>query len=590
MAPLGFGAMETLDRIFNAYWREGFASSRRISRVHGASRPVAVLRLPGGEECLAGVRGICALDRLRTEPPYALRRPSGDVEFITTPGQLLDVLQPDSGALRLMEEATQSAQNMEFFLTHARARARALLSAAGTTRGLLGYAHERSWVGAIPAEAWLESWVLRGHALHPGAKTRMGFGSQDLLRYSPELECRVDLRFVALRRTHFVEVGSECDCAADWSKVLEGELRRKDLTSEEYGLLPVHPWQFDHTLPKLFRSEIDHGALVPLDGTFPVQPLASLRTMVPIAAPGACHFKLPIAIQATSLLRTITAPTIENGPAVSAWFEAALVRDPGLARVLSVQAEPLGAHYWDPGRPLEDTAALEKARHLCVIVREPPKPVSGTWLVPCVLLPELSPLDERPVACELVDRCGGDPVAFLRDYALLFARALLPLAAHHGVSLECHSQNSTIRCSDGRPVELIARDLGGLKFYRPWMEGEGRELRLRPGSQIEARSPEDLVSNLHHSWVQGNLAPLASALAEAYDIDEPVLWRAMREAVRQAWEELLAATPGLRTRELGRLLFSPRIQVKALTRMRLSGDGWREEFCEVPNPLAEAAA
>lgn len=565
-SSINSGLPQSLDRLFNALWREGLAERRRA---RGAT---AVLTFPGGAEFAASVRSACALDRLCTEPPYLIRRASGAVcEAVEDPADVLDLLPRGSGDVsRFCEEVRQSARNMDAFAALAGGR---LGELGGGPGGLLARAL-RAAPGGVEPEAYLESWILRGHAAHPGAKTRGGFGEQDLLRYSPESGGCFGLRFAAVRREMLVERGSGAGYPRPWVEALAAELGRRGLAASSYEAVAVHPWQLDNALPSVFGPELSDRTIVPLDSSFPVRPLVSLRTLVPVTAPGEFHLKLPVAVQATSVLRTITVPTVENSPAVSAMLERALRASPDLARLLEVQAEPRTLHY---------AASPERAKHLALIFRRPPAPVPGLWTVPAALLAETSPIDGRPVVCELVERRGAGPEAFLRAYAALSAKAVLGLVLRHGIALEAHAQNILVRCQEGLPVSFVTRDLGALKILRAWAGPDAAA--LHPDSLVEAKDPEDLFTNVHHAWLQGLLAPVVCALGEAYGLGERVFWGLARRAA----EETIEQVGGPRAGEARRLLFGPRVRVKALARMRLAGNSPYDEFCEVANPFWKAA-
>ncbi len=547
--PVTPGSREVLDRLFNALWREGLHAGRRLS----ADGRRAILKLNDQSELLAHVEHRRALDRLRTAPPYVLRKAGeGRLEKLRTPAQAVERLatlwgEPGLNWPLLQAELEQSSTNLDRFFAAVPARAAELIA-----RG-----HEHTLAAG---EVALEGWNLRGHELHPGCKTRFGFSSEELERYSPELGCRLDLHFVALRRDHAVDTAiAPADLPAAWREVLETELESPD----EYHLLAVHPWQYQHKLPELFADEFQSGALRALKASFPATPLASLRTVVPLDQPGAHHLKLPLAVQSTSALRTVSPQSAQNGPRLS----ALLRQIPGV----TLQAEERGIHFWREG---ED---LDRARHLSLLFRQAPEPVPGTWLVPVAVLSERNPLDGRALVAEAVELSGGDPVAFAIAYTELTARTFLPALFEYGVAIEAHGQNCLVRLRQGQPVELVLRDLGGIRILFDWLHRRGLDVRLHPASVVIARTPEELVAKSHHTYLQGHLAPVFSALAETFKVPERLLWRAASRVFREHW----CYGP-----EAERLWFAPRIEVKALTRMRLGGRSHQYDFCQVENPLA----
>lgn len=572
---------EVLERVFNALWREGFSESKRWSG------GLATVRLPGGAEVAAPAVRMASLGIVRTGFPYYVRVPGGSVESLSEPEHLVKLL-PESDGMRKRwsDEVAQSAENMGFFLDRALARRAEL----GSARTLLEAAPAAARRLNIRPEEYLESWVLRGHPLHPGCKTRWGFDQDDLARYSPELGRPVALSFFALRRDHVQETLSRPDAPAAypscWTGVFDTELSGLGFEPSEYAILAAHPWQAERVLPRLFADELRSKVLLPLSATFSAQPLASVRTMAPLSACSPVHLKLPLAIQSTSAERTVSAPSVRNGPALSRWIAAALAAAPKVSEILELQEEVRGLHYHAPGSAESDPAALEKARHLSLLARVRPSERPGTSLVPAALFSELSPLDGRPVAAELAER-RGDAALFFAECAEVTARALLPLLAR-GLALEAHGQNVLFRLDErARPVSWVLRDLGGVRFLASWMK-DIHAFEPHPATLIAAADEAELVGKLHHAWLQGLLAPLADALVEGCRANEEALWEAARPRVRTAWNQ--ASPGGARGALLERLLFAPRVRVKALTRMRLNRRYATYDWCEIDNPLSEARA
>lgn len=590
MAPIEEGRAEVMGRVFNALWRERFARSRRCTTVFGTDGgSYAVVELPNGVEVMGRLQGKHSLERLTTTFPYYARfRPSGRIETLKTAEELAALLPARNSSVdRLCDEVDQSSRNMGLFLERRAGRLRELPGKRG--QGALSRAFAKTRVRGCRPEEYLESWTLRGHALHPGTKTRGGFSRADLERYSPELGCQVGLRFAALRRSHAVESLSSAfsaDFPKAWSEEFRESASRRGVDLSEHHVMAVHPWQWENVIPAMFTRELAEGVLVPLDPVFEAQPLASLRTVAPLGDLDACQVKLPLAIQATSVPRTITAPTVENSPRISDLLQAVLRKEQDLAELVSLSPETRGVHFWEKGAP----DAAEKARHLTMLLRGRPERRTGQQLVPNVILAESSPFDGRPFAAELVERADGDPLTYFYDYVLLSARVTLGFLARYGLGIEAHAQNTLTYHRRGAPVGWVLRDFGGLRIDRARLRETGLDVELHPETLIVTKDDAELVSSFHHSWLQGNVAPLAAALSREFHTPEAALWHAARAAVRAAWDGERGRVGSRRAEALEKLLFRSRVGVKALTRMRLADDPWTEEFCEVDNPLAALCA
>lgn len=579
---------EVVDRLFNAAWREGFAADRR--RGHGVvdGSSWAAVRFPVGSEFIAASDGAVALDWLKTRPPYYVRFPGEDVELVESAAHAVELFDDGGAGFSLLrEEVVSSAENLGTLLAAGEERS-GPVRASGL--GLVAYAHSGADLGGVSPEAWLESWVLKGHPFHPGCKTRTGFGADDLLRYSPELAREVPLRFMAARREFVVEAraaGCRGDWPASWQSSVDAELFGKGLVPGAFAVMPCHPWQFENMLPGKFADELAASILIPLEFSAPVRPLASLRTLVVPGHLDACHLKVPVAIQTTSTQRTVSAASAENGPVFTAWIERAR-GTLAWADLWELQREDRGLHWWNPAADLSDAAALEQARHLSFLCRRPPSPAPGTWTVPSAVLAEASPTDGRPVVLELADRCPLGSGGFLRAYAGLTLRAVLPLALVEGIALEAHAQNVLVRLRGGMPVAAVLRDLGGLRVLPGWAGPAAAGARLHPATLIKAGGPEELVGKIHHTWLQNHLAPLARALSGGSAEAEAALWAGVREAARAVFDEARIWARPERLAACEPEFFAPTVRVKALTRMRMTGKYFQYDLAEVPNPLHEA--
>lgn len=574
---------EVVARLFNAAWREGFAETRRVVPGLRDGAAWAVVRLPGGVELAAACTGVGTLDWPRPGPPYHVRRAGGDPEPLVCAAQaaaLFDDGGPGAAALR--EESASSRDNLALIFEGVRERS-ARVRESGL--GLVAYAHSGADLGGARPEEWLESWVLRGHPFHPGCKARAGFSPEDLRRYSPEFAPTVPIRFVAVRREFVVErrvPGTDDRWPLSWTRQAEAELHSRGLVPGGYAVFPCHPWQFERVIPAAFRSLLASRSIVTLGLTVPARPLASLRTMVPSGFPGACHLKLPVAIQATSAQRTVSAASAQNGPAFTERIERAR-RSLPWTELWELQGEERGAHWWNPAAAPTDAAALETARHLSFLCRRPPRRVAGETLVPAVVLPERSPADGLPVAAELADSCPGGPGGFFSSYAAVTLRSLLPLALAEGIALEAHAQNTLVALRDGRPSGCVFRDLGGLRVLEEWASSP--DPVLHPATLIRAASPAELAQKLLHTWLNNGLAPLARALSDGCGLAEEGLWASARREVRSVFHELRPRHAAARLAPFEAEFFAPTVRVKALTRMRLSRKYFQYDLAEVGNPL-----
>ncbi|HWH00133.1 MAG TPA: IucA/IucC family protein [Pilimelia sp.] len=463
-AALPAARAAVLARLWGALAREPIAGVAHRVRA-GSTLDVA---LADGRS----VRGPAAAAELLADPQAGLRlsvagRAYGD------PAELLRCLGLPGPTARLAAELDNSVANL--------ALARAGRPAPdGGPPGL-------SRLAALPGDEALvaaEQWVVDGHPLHPGCRTRLGMSPAEVLAYGPEHRPVVALELVEVP-------------AARWHTTGAGLP----------PLLPLHPWQRDHVLdayPGLRRTGRRRLA----------RPLLSLRTLAPLDD-RRHHLKTAVDVQMTSAVRTVSAAAVHNGPALRTLFEALAPRLPGFAAL----AEPAAGAVLVDGAP---------CRSLAVVVRRAPRLVGPERAVPLAALAAPSPADGRPLVAEAVAAgYGGDPVAFLGALAAVLLPPLRRLLAH-GVACEAHGQNTLVVLRAGRPVRLLYRDVGGVRISPARLRAAGLPVpRLR--GDLVTDDPRELRTKLVAA-VYVALAELVAALARHSAATPAALWRAVAAA------------------------------------------------------------
>jgi siderophore synthetase component len=303
---------------------------------------------------------------------------------------------------RIRAELAESVANLALAQLAGPVHAEAVNSTHGSVLDAIA-----SGVPAADATAAFERIVTDGHPFHPAGKIRRGMTATDGLSYAPEFTDRIDLRFVAVRRDYAREVqvaGSDRLTGRLRSTFggLEAALERTlpeggDLA--EYAVIPVHPWQYHHTLPELYAGQRADGRVVPIpDYTYPATPQLNLRTVVPydtesaespeslksaespdatdasgatdaplttdaIDTTGASastttsdptgaqppHLKLAIDVQTTNVVRTLSPHAVTNGPQITEVVEA--IDAAASFERLGLLAEPAATCYYPPGGP-----------------------------------------------------------------------------------------------------------------------------------------------------------------------------------------------------------------------------------------------
>ncbi|MEV4533987.1 IucA/IucC family protein [Asanoa sp. NPDC049518] len=396
-----------------------------------------------------------------------------------------------------------------------------------------------------------ERLAIDGHNLHPCGRTRLGWDTADTLRHDVE---------AGSTTVAFVAVHPDLHVGDDLGATLADLY---DLPSAG-RVIPVHQWQRDTVLRHRYADLYAQGLIRDLDGTLDAAPTAAVRTLLlPPARDGHRRYlKLSLDIQVTSTRRSISTASTRNGPAISDLLHGLLADDPTVVLLAETAGTALTA-----GSGRDGSAILRDGvdRHL----RRDEIAIPGGGLTAGDTLDRLVP----PGA--------GSALQFVRDYARLLLPPVLTLAARHGIALEAHLQNCLPTFVDGRPHRIVFRDFAGLRMYLPRLADPPP---LWPGSVIATDDVDVMRAKLGYTALQAHLGEIVVRLTASHDLDEDRAWRAVRDALDEAYEPLLsdpASTAAARADHAA--LTAPTVPHKALVRMRLAGRG--DRYVPVHNPL-----
>ncbi|GLY26952.1 IucA/IucC family protein [Kineosporia sp. NBRC 101731] len=371
----------------------------------------------------------------------------------------------------------------------------------------------------------LEQSLLAGHRYHPAPKARSG-PADEVRQYAPELGARFQLRHLAVRSELVREIH------------LPGAPPDSDAAPAGYRRLPLHPWQYAILLRgDELPAALADGRAIDLGPSGPwMRPTSSVRT---VAADDSEFVKLSLSVLITNCLR------------INPWHEVQAAVT--LAGLLEPLRRELATRF--PGTVmLRETSGLTAdlgpgtTDQLGVIRREG---LAGrlrpdVLAVPSAALAEPLP---HPVVRQLLDRLAGDRARLLdwwQHYLGLLLPPVLHAYARHGVVFEAHLQNVVIGLDgDGQPVQLVLRDLEGVKLVR---ELRGEDLAAMPEPvRAHVGTPRNRGwDRVGYCLLANHVGGLISALADRAPDAEPALWAAVHDQLAEVepFDELQAVLAG----------------------------------------------
>lgn len=428
-----------------------------------------------------------------------------------------------------------------------------------------------------------EQWAsLRDRPFHPIAKAKMGLNKFEYHQLLAEFGKTLTIRWVAIAKDTLLCDDPNNFLLKNRPESLLLSSRQRICLSEEllhrkiigtHIALPVHPWQFQHTLKSALNDAFNNGDCQPLNfqgGDF--LSTSSVRSLAPLNS-SEHYLKLPMNICSLGSCRDLPARKMINGNRGERLMRQALHVDPILKNSVYLCDESKWWAYMPKGGSLFDAPP----RHLAAMVRTYPAQLltdSDYRLLPMAALgsvlpypqqcpeqrpeqpsqqhpeqqsqlqPQLQPqqqpqqqhhfFDEWLTQRQLPNNEASILLLF-EELCLSFFEINLRLF-RIGMISEIHGQNVVVVWHKGKIDGLLFRDHDSLRVHTPWLKNQGLKdpsYVTAPGhtSILYAETPSELLFCLQTLGIQVNLRAIIEALALCYNVDETVLWRTLQQAL-----------------------------------------------------------
>ena len=575
------------DRILLAFYREGLLGSRHGAGERPDPHTLSFSNPRTGERLtITGVR-LFSLNRLEVQGKVVLVDKNGDNQLLSIPAQLLSWIKAsnqhiEAGYWRQFEsELTNSADNEAVMLAYRYYWQKHLHAAIRAHRCSSLWQYCQQNMTQDQQNIFFEQWGAVGHRYHPGSKTKMGFSLHENFLYSPEFQNPVSLVIAAIHKdiSHTESTSQSSPyqqlirrCFSTSYEQFCQALVARNLDPDDYYLIPIHPWQAAYTIPCKFRHLLERKQLIMLpECTYATHASMSMRTMLSsLDNPRQLtpNIKLPMAVHATSVMRTVSPESVSTGPRISNLLLQILDREPHIAGAMRILVDLAGIHVTEAGE-------RDDLRHLAAILRMNAEYelASGETVVPVASLFVKTPA-QKPLICEVLEAldCHSEKeiIGYFADYTKIVLKACLDLYLLYGIALEAHQQNTLVVFHNNRPQRLLMRDLGGLRLHLPSLAAAGLSLPPDTLSQTFTNSRLLTRRKFIHACLQSNLGELILHLSLYYQINEQVFWNVVKKEIDERFEALACRLEtGQCHREYDAIVRDD-WSMKALTRMRLN--------------------
>ena len=424
--------------------------------------------------------------------------------------------------------------------------------------------------------SYSESLVIEGHPTHPLTKTKLPLTKDEIRRYSPEFEKIIPLHIMLVSSSEMVTTSMEGDDQFIINNVIP-ELKDKiqhflnpfDLNVDDYRAIFVHPWQYDHVIGDKFKTWISEKILIPTPFTVDSKATLSFRTMELLKRP--FHVKLPVNVQATSAVRTVSTVTTVDGPKLSYALQDML----NIYPELKVAAEPFGEYInTDP----------DLARQLACIIREKPELNQVGSTIVSASLVNRNPVDLEVVVDSYIKWLDNELTKdnikrFMREYTRTLVKPLIAYIQDYGIALEAHMQNTIVNLGPDYQITFLVRDLGGSRIDIKTLQQKLPHIEITNESLI-AENIEAVIAKFQHAVIQNQLAELIHHFNQYDFVNENILFKIVQQEVESAID-----SNKNHAHALYQVLFGSTISVKALLSMRMENKVKKYLNTELDNPI-----
>lgn len=439
--------------------------------------------------------------------------------------------------------------------------------------------------------AYLEQWVIEGHTIHPCSKTRLGLSIEENEKYAPEWGSEVHLIPLAVHTSHSNSTSINDKSITELLLSDYPNLNREMKTLHSYNLIPVHPWQYEHTIKKFYKEELDKGIIIPLKSKISVKPLMSFRSMAPSKGRKRHHIKTAVNIQMTSARRTVSPASVKNGPIISKLLKEIQKKDSLLNDKVVFLSEVAGNHYCSNRQSTD----IDLEKNLSCIIRENPEEhlAYGELAIPAASLINKLPISNGILIKDLIKSYSEVNKMSLKEavvnYMDLYSKVVLPslvnLIIKYGISLEAHLQNAIVIFENGTPVKLMIRDNGGIRIHKGIL-GEWTEiLKINNATNLLTDSSIDLYQMFSHAVLHNHLGEIIVKLTKEFGINESLLWDKVGEVIQETLNSLRKQERYKQVADFEDHIFGKNSYLKALLTMRLSDSIVDNMYVMANNPL-----
>ena len=316
----------------------------------------------------------------------------------------------------------------------------------------------------------IEASMTEGHPSFVANNGRIGFTATDFLHYAPETGMSINLYWLAARKDRAITSTSQ---SLNFQQLYETTLGDKlqQFTAQvvalgqnidDYVLIPVHPWQWENKLARVYAADIAQQHLIFLgEDKDQYQPQQSIRTFFNTTSPEKPYIKVALSILNMGFMRGLSPYYMQHTPAINDWVYELVEGDAVLSSCgFRILREIAAVGFGNQHMEAATSQSSPYRKMLSALWRESPTP----YLQPPQKLMTMAALlhtDHKggSVLAELIEQSGLSQAAWLQSYFHCYLTPLIHCLYHHNMAFMPHSENLILIVENHKVVGAFMKDI-----------------------------------------------------------------------------------------------------------------------------------
>jgi len=431
----------------------------------------------------------------------------------------------------------------------------------------------------------VEQSMLEGHPCFIANSGRIGFNTQEYLKYAPETASSFKLvwlaghknktSYQAIKKLEY-EVLLEQELGSDLLLKFNNVLVSKGLNPNDYVFMPVHPWQWENKIAQIFTQDIEADNLILLgnsEDAFLSQ--QSIRTLFNTSNPNKFYTKTALSIINMGFMRGMSPYYMESTPVITEWITKLLKDDIYLNNLeFTMLGEVATVGYINSYyEPLGKSIAHNKM--LAALWRETPfQFIESNQKVMTMAALLHKDSAGNSLLYELIKSSNLSTEKWLEEYLHCYLKPLLHCFYKYRFVFMPHGENVIIVFENNIPVKAIIKDITEevIVFNEDILDSETvKRLYTNTSDEMQLLSIFTDVFDCFFRF-------LSEILTTKCDLKEHLFWKLVANSIHEYQKEF----PEFKVLFKQFNLFQPEFKRCCLNRLQLNNS---KQMLDLNNPI-----